>query len=257
MATLLPVDIDYLKILEIFQIEKSSLGKVESIGIHGDKKGTKGFIGIRDGTIYIQFNGTETWFNWVTNFNFRRAIIPYDSMDPTTKIRVHKGWINLYCDLSVRNAIHYYLAQNKNIKKVVVSGFSMGAAMATLCALDIKYNFPDCLVSCYAFGGPKVGNIHFTDSFNKRVPNHYMIWNGNDIVCRVPPIWTALFNFIVYQHINNVLRIGRKPNVVIPLIDRGVFLNPLKNFKDHYPSEYRKAVLKEIKEELKRRKELW
>ena len=246
MSRLLPADIPYEKLIEMLYLDHSWLSDPYDINPTETKKGANGFIGVipQKRTLYIYFNPTESWFNWVTNFNFRRAVVPYKGMDPNSKIRVHRGWVNLYSDVRVRDAVHKYILDHDKYKNIVVIGFSMGAAIATLCALDIQFNFPEKNVSCYAFGSPKVGNIHFVESFNKRVPDHYMIWNGNDIVCRVPPTWTALFNWVVYQHVNNLIRIGRKP--VLKVLGKEIFFNPISFAVDHLPSAYYLSLLRAL-----------
>ena len=57
-------------------------------------------------------------------------------------------------------------------------GHSLGGALATLCGLDIQYNFPDVSVSVYTFGSPKVGNAAFVQAYNRRVPDtvRFIFW---------------------------------------------------------------------------------
>ena len=51
------------------------------------------------------------------------------------------------------------------------AGHSLGGALAQLAAHDIqtkfKRRYPRLWVSCYALGGPRVGNRAFADTFHK------------------------------------------------------------------------------------------
>lgn len=50
-----------------------------------------------------------------------------------------------------------------------VAGHSMGAAMAHICALDLKFTLGFENVNVYSYGSPRVGNTIFKDFFNKIV----------------------------------------------------------------------------------------
>ena len=56
-----------------------------------------------------------------------------------------------------------------------IGGHSMGAAMAHMCALDLRYNANMSQVHVYTYGSPRVGNTQFYDFFNAsvevRLPN--------------------------------------------------------------------------------------
>ncbi len=50
-----------------------------------------------------------------------------------------------------------------------IGGHSMGAAMAHMCALDLRYNANMSRVHVYTYGSPRVGNTQFYDFFNASV----------------------------------------------------------------------------------------
>ena len=50
-----------------------------------------------------------------------------------------------------------------------VAGHSMGAAMAHICAMDLKFTLGFHDVNVYTYGSPRVGNTIFKDFFNKIV----------------------------------------------------------------------------------------
>ena len=67
-------------------------------------------------------------------------------------------------------------------RKIHVTGHSLGAAMATICAkrLSEEYENIHCL---YTFGSPRVGNRKWCKSHKVK---HYRFQNNNDMVSKVP-----------------------------------------------------------------------
>jgi len=70
--------------------------------------------------------------------------------------------------------------------KIVVTGHSLGGAMAVLAALDLKvqHGKVDYL---YTYGQPRVGNQAFADYLQAQVPATYRVINYADTVPHVPP----------------------------------------------------------------------
>ena len=156
------------------------------------------FLRRKKDTLWITFRGSDSIKDWKTNFNLCKKVIPYNNTK--TNIRVHCGFLNAYKAPNVRNAI--LSAITKNTHYVRVSGHSLGAALATLCAVDIQYNFPDRDIETILFGCPRVGNENFKKSYNKRVNKTIRIENGNDIITKLP------FPFMGYRHVGAKLHIG-------------------------------------------------
>jgi predicted lipase len=149
-------------------------------------------------TLYIVFRGSDSNANWFYNFLFfPKRIKPYENK--STKITVHYGFYLSYTT-KAREFIHKIAVKEKNI---VVLGYSLGGAMAMLCAVDLQYNFK-CNVECYTFGSPRVGNKYFMESYNKRVPSTCNFKNGNDIVTHLPPL---LFGF---KTTGKLIQLGEK-----------------------------------------------
>lgn len=202
----------------------------------------------RDDSLYIVFRGSNSPIDWDHNFdfeqdvvNFEREIIrdrviqnqqqiyPYDQ-ESRSRVRMHHGFSRCY--LSIRPKIHNYL-QHHTVSNVTVAGHSLGGALATLCAVDIQYNFSDRIaIDVYTFGAPKVGGDSFRKSFNRRVPNSYRFVYGMDIVPALPRIWQG------YRHINTENRLGKRLSLK--------FIS--QRFKDHVITNYVTA-LKELAEQ--------
>ena len=62
---------------------------------------------------------------------------------------------------------------------ILLTGHSLGGALATLAAYDIRreLNVPRCSIVCYTFGAPRVGNYTFAHDYNQMVPNTWNIIN--------------------------------------------------------------------------------
>jgi triacylglycerol lipase len=170
--------------------------------------------------ITIAFRGSESSEDWETDFNtkleqaqfdqkvIRNLIVgpqqktyPYAGTSSSGAL-MHSGFVNAY--FAVRDQIHDYIKTHP-VSSVVATGHSLGGALATLCAVDVQYNFSAQLtVEAYTYGAPKVGNDGFRDSYNQRVPNSYRVVHGMDIVPELPRWWQG------YRAVDKEFRIGQR-----------------------------------------------
>lgn len=146
----------------------------------------------------VTFRGSNSFKDWRHNLMFWERCIPYDNT--ATKIRVHTGFITAYKSRPVRGRILGMIT--KDIRRVHITGHSLGAALAVLCAVDVQYNFPDRDIETIVFGCPRVGNRAFQKSYNSRVFKTLRVENGNDIVTKVP---FALWGF---RHVGAKIHVG-------------------------------------------------
>jgi triacylglycerol lipase len=116
----------------------------------------------------VIFRGTEptSWEDIKADVQFRR------------KKGIHRGFKSALDDVWI-NLIQDY-NKNANGKQLVVTGHSLGAALATL--YSARINDPDSV--CYTFGSPRTGT---KGSVNKMLFTAYRFRNNNDIVTKVPP----------------------------------------------------------------------
>lgn len=188
-------------------------------------------------TTYIVFRGSEKQTDWDTNFDFEQEVVEFRQEVIQEQIvqereqvypykggsqsgaKMHRGFAEAY--LSVRPQIHNYLKSNPT-QNVTVTGHSLGGALATLCAVDIQYNFANLAIEIYTFGAPRVGNDGFRESFNRRVPNSYRLIYGMDIVPALPRTWQG------YRHVEKEYRLGQRFSLN--------FLS--RRFKDHEITNY-------------------
>ena len=69
---------------------------------------------------------------------------------------------------NITTAVRALKAQYPNAP-LYVAGHSMGAAMAHICAMDLKFTLEFEDVNVYTYGSPRIGNTIFKDFFNKIV----------------------------------------------------------------------------------------
>lgn len=133
----------------------------------------------------------------------QELVYPYPD-ESSSNAKMHKGFTRAY--FSVRDRVHEYIRDHQ-IEQVTVTGHSLGGALATLCAVDIQYNFGNRIpkIDVYTYGAPKVGNDGFRDSFNRRVPDSYRFVNGMDLVPALPRWWQGN-----YRHVDEEVRIGQR-----------------------------------------------
>ncbi|GAQ82878.1 Triacylglycerol lipase [Klebsormidium nitens] len=138
----------------------------------------------------VAFRGTrrESVVNWIADLKFIQRRLDYPK---SAGALVHHGFYTDYHNTTMRpeltKALLSLLAEKPSLP-VYVIGHSMGAALAILCALDLRVNFglPD--VRLWNAGGPRVGNKAFTDYFKRWVPNSIRMVNGHDVVPHLPPV---------------------------------------------------------------------
>lgn len=131
---------------------------------------------------------------------------------------VHSGFNDIYSGFTYTNVntgssgeslstVLSYLHDTKGINAtdLVVTGHSLGGALATLMAIDIVVNQTQFTsyttpLTCYTFGSPRVGDPGtFVSNFNDNVESgnivHYRVANGLDIVPALPP--NIYYDFIL------------------------------------------------------------
>ncbi len=168
-----------------------------------DIKNAQGFMGEKDGVLYVSHMGANEGIDWLFNVRFFLKKVPYNGTNP--KIKVHTGFINMY--KLVRKKLHEKLG---NYNKIIVSGSSLGAALATLCAVDLQYNFPDRDISCIISGSPRVGNTYFSESYNRRVPDTYRFVYQDDLFPKLPFRKMAGFGKNGYTHVSEKIYLGKE-----------------------------------------------
>ncbi len=152
--------------------------------------------------LYVVFRGSDKSIDWINNFQFRQQIYPYG--DGNSEVQFHRGFMMAY--FAVRQPL--LEAMEKFVgQQVIVTGHSLGGALATIAALDIQYNLGnqrDLDFEVYTYGAPRVGNRAMVTSYNGRLPNTNRFIYGWDVVTRVPRTWQG------FDHVETAHTLGSR-----------------------------------------------
>ncbi|PON99727.1 Fungal lipase-like domain containing protein [Trema orientale] len=156
-------------------------------------------LGRRD--VVIAFRGTATCLEWLENLRATLSHLPNRTGRPTGPDgcgpMVESGFLSLYTSGTelnpslqqmVREEIGRLLqSYGDEPLSLTITGHSLGAALATLAAYDIKTHFKRApLVTVMSFGGPRVGNRSFRCRLEKQGTKVLRIVNSEDPITKVP-----------------------------------------------------------------------
>jgi triacylglycerol lipase len=148
-----------------------------------DKQSTQCFVANNDQFAIVAFRGSEIWKK-KEKFDLNKVIADLKAdvdirlTDWLQKGKVHRGFKEALEEVWLDLLPHFQQLDRKGCK-IWMTGHSLGAALATLCASrygDVQ--------GIYTFGSPRVGDDGFKDKFDV---NAYRVVNNDDIVARVPP----------------------------------------------------------------------
>lgn len=162
-------------------------------------------------TLFITYQGSASNIDWRINFNF--FIKPYKRMSSIWF--AHRGFVKSY--KSIRDDI---VIQAEQAEKIVVSGYSQGAAYAILTHEDLKYH--NMNVETVAYAPPRVFWLWGLNKIKERFEGLTLIINKGDPVTGIPFwIWG-------YRHKGVKVKLGK-----------GIRF-PWHTF--HMPNSYRKEL---------------
>ncbi|KAL2610731.1 hypothetical protein R1flu_029304 [Riccia fluitans] len=154
------------------------------------------YVGVAEDlkAIVISFRGTQetSYQNWAEDLYFRQLDLNYPGIEDAM---VHSGFYSAYHNTTLREGVvkgvQAILATRDDLG-TIVTGHSMGGAMASLCALDLAANFGLKDLKVITFGQPRIGNSIFAAAYYALVPNTVRMTHSHDIVPHLPPYYTLL-----------------------------------------------------------------
>jgi hypothetical protein len=130
------------------------------------------------GAVFLAFRGSTTRCDW--KINARVWLIPSALGGGA---RVHAGFSEQWS--SVRERVLSEL-QKTNPTQILLTGHSLGSALATISATDVMARFPDAQVELITFGAPRCGNAEFIDKVSARVDVFTRVVNDSDFIPWMP-----------------------------------------------------------------------
>lgn len=176
----------------------------------------------REDVLFIFFQGSSQSTDWLRNFMFAKK--PYKGMD--IPYRVHRGFLEAWKKVE---DIVIEKVNSKEWKKIIVSGYSHGAALAAFCHECCWYHSKGKKTKVIGFGfeAPRIyAGFKVKKELLERWSNFYVIRNDKDIVTHCPPY---LFG---YTHVGNIIHIGRYHQYGI--------------IKSHFQENIRKSLLEDV-----------
>lgn len=132
-------------------------------------------------SIYVVYRGSTSIADWANNLDWMS--IPYDKC---TNCQVHKGFY-----LAEQSVINTVISHVQALKAkypsytVVVTGHSLGAALATLTTMDFLSSNISPL-RLFNFGSPRVGNTAFANYASAKIGDRNRNTHHKDMVVHVP-----------------------------------------------------------------------
>lgn len=152
--------------------------------------------------IVASFRGSSSRENWMANFQFGK-----DDVEWCDGCSVHEGFLKAYREQpGVKEKVLELVAQNPGYR-VVTSGHSLGGALATILAVDLRASGVE--TEMYSFGAPRVGNTEFAE-FASTSGKNFRVTHREDPVPRLPPIAVG------YAHVSPEYHIANKDVDIMP-----------------------------------------
>ncbi|QGQ95496.1 lipase family protein [Paenibacillus psychroresistens] len=148
---------------------------------YGFAQETFGYLIESDDTIVLAFRGTTSAADTVSDLIARQMPYPWFANGGNT----HRGFTEIYA--SARKQILDALAKSDSHKKLIITGHSLGGALATLCALDLAYNTKFASPIVYTYGAPRVGDPTFAAAYNQKIAFSHRIVIESDLIPLIPP----------------------------------------------------------------------
>lgn len=160
--------------------------------VNSERTHTQVVVFVNFTKIVVAFRGTETDQLTDVLTDVRMTLTPID--DTMAAGGVHTGFWQAW--QSVREGVVEAIDKFGDGRELFVTGHSLGAALATLCAFDIT---PTRTANLVTFGSPRVGNREFARAFASRCARHrcHRVHTRGDVVTYLPPSGGKL----AYSHV--------------------------------------------------------
>ncbi|MFF2876516.1 lipase family protein [Gottfriedia sp. NPDC057991] len=190
-----------------------------------------GFIAESKNEIVIAFRGTDSFKDNESDQDLYQVEYPFVENVGKT----HRGFTCIY--QSSRNEMIRELMKLSPDKKLLITGYSLGGALAVLSSFDIAVNTEFENPYVYTFGSPRVADPEFAYRFNQIVWNSVRIFNVHDIIPTLPaeaypPPFTS--TGLYYRHVNNMYPVNFQLNSIARNHYIGCYFNNISSLNPEY-----------------------
>jgi hypothetical protein len=142
------------------------------------------------GNVVVAIRGTDGIFEWLQDIRFLLVKCPILAGAGSTEdgfTAVYES-LRVARDLASKRLVDALpdLAFPRAVTSMTICGHSLGAAVATLLALDVGANTKFANPTAYTYASPRTGDPSFVDTYNQLVPNTYRFANRLDLVPKLP-----------------------------------------------------------------------
>lgn len=205
-------------------------------------------------TILISFRGTSSKENIRSDMNAWRVNHPptRGHLLKCTRPLVHEGFLCAWHKSNFSNIVLNKVIQimhedgfHKPSARVILTGHSMGGALAVLASMDIaRYcGVASDNIVCYTFGASRVGNHAFRSEYNATVPNTWQVVNDNDLVPSLPsfgPFFAHVGTRVLIDYAGNMIV---RPVFVENSLKRNFFyFKGSRSMTQHLMRNYRRSL---------------
>lgn len=152
------------------------------------------------GSLYLYFEDSNGRGDWKRNLDFPAK--PYRRQKDGLWF-CHRGFLRVWKDLE---PVLAPMIADSSVRRIVVAGYSHGAALAVLCHEYIWFHRPDLrgALEGWGFGCPRVLWGPMPQSLYRRWDTFITVRNVPDLVTHLPP------SLLGYHHVGTMLEIGAK-----------------------------------------------
>ncbi|RLN58373.1 hypothetical protein BBJ28_00014574 [Nothophytophthora sp. Chile5] len=199
-------------------------------------QGLVGYSQLYDAVV-VAFRGSMDVTNWLDNLTFlkKRAYTQFPG------VMVHEGFYWAYRSVASQVLTLVHKLQKLHPQaSLLVSGHSLGGAVAAICAFELEYLEKIPVQALYTFGKPRVGNTNFSARLRNASMEVYRLTHFQDAVPHLPPTWTG------FEHTTQ--EVGEAmSSVLLRRIDGLLFsvllCRLLQIFYDEFSASYRNCSL--------------
>jgi len=173
-----------------------SVPNVTATVLYDRKTDTQAYIGFENSSnsIIVSFRGTDLLSlpNWIEDLSvgLKREYNKCKGCEIDDGFAKAHDAIQDQVFNSVDSMFQSYPAAN-----LLITGHSLGGALAVLTAVDMALKYNNVSISLYTYGCPRVGNEQFADYFDGMKITSYRVVHWADPIARLPP------QPLHYQHV--------------------------------------------------------